>query len=328
MKEIGGFFELELDKKEEFYPEAVKVNSGRNAIQYVLKTRNVEKVYVPYFTCETVVEPVETLGIPFEFYSIDENLQIVGIDPESVIKNEKIIYINYFGLKNDYVEKLAEKFGDRLLVDNTQAFYAKPLEGIDTCYSPRKFFGVPDGGYAFTEDHTFQESLEREISYDTFTCLLGRIDKSASEFYQTYCRHNDSMIGRPLKRMSKITEDILSSINYEKIRLIRERNFLYIHNRLKASNRLDIDISSLEGPMVYPFWTDDEGLRSHLIQNRVYVATYWPEVLEYVKHAECVESDLTKKMLALPIDQRYTLEDMQRILDLIEEYGEKEKNHA
>jgi len=40
------------------------------------------------------------------------------------------------------VEQLAEKIGSRLIVDNTQAFYAQPLEDIDTFYTCRKFFGV------------------------------------------------------------------------------------------------------------------------------------------------------------------------------------------
>ncbi len=150
MKEIGGFFEFEINKDTEYYKDAVKVNSGRNAINYVLQANNTKIVYVPYYTCETVIEPIETLGLKYIFYHIDEKLEIVDIKPEMMKTDEKIIYINYFGVKNDYVDELAMRFGDKLIVDNTQAFYKKPINGIDTCYSPRKFFGVADGGYVYT----------------------------------------------------------------------------------------------------------------------------------------------------------------------------------
>ena len=38
-----------------------------------------------------------------------------------------------------------------LIIDNAQAFFAKPLLGIDTFYSPRKFVGVSDGGILATK---------------------------------------------------------------------------------------------------------------------------------------------------------------------------------
>ena len=40
MKEIGGYFELELTKGIEYHSELLKLNSGRNAFKYILKTRN------------------------------------------------------------------------------------------------------------------------------------------------------------------------------------------------------------------------------------------------------------------------------------------------
>ena len=319
MKEIGGFFEFEINKDTEYYNDAVKINSGRNAINYILQAHNTKIVYVPYFTCETVIEPIETLGLKYIFYHIDEKLEILDIKPEKMKSDEKIIYINYFGIKNHYVDDLAMRFGDKLIVDNTQAFYKKPIDGINTCYSPRKFFGVADGGYVYT-NASLEQPLEREYTFDRCQFLLGRVEKSASEIYADYCNHNENMCFRPLMKMSKLTQDMLSSINYEKARLTRERNFWYLNDQLKEFNELKMEFSQITGPMVYPFLIKMRGLRAYLIKNKVYVATYWAEVLDYIDDPESFEVKFTNYLLPLPIDQRYELTDMETIVQLIKKY--------
>ena len=79
----------------------------------------------------------------------------------------------------------------------------------------------------------------------------------------------------------------------------------------------------INGPFVYPLLVDNgEELKKKLISNRIYVATYWPVVLEkeYWKNELGVEgpSDwevyLAKNLVPLPIDQRYDLSDMEYLL--------------
>jgi len=107
-----------LNRKGEDYPNATaKLNSGRNAINYILRTSDTQKVYLPYFTCGTVIETIITLNLKFEFYSIDKNLEIVGMSPEKLKPNEKMLYINYFGIKNDYVNTLAQLYAEQLIID-------------------------------------------------------------------------------------------------------------------------------------------------------------------------------------------------------------------
>jgi len=52
MKEIGGFFELELPlRKKIFHEDALKLNSGRNCLRYILESQTIERVYIPDYTC-------------------------------------------------------------------------------------------------------------------------------------------------------------------------------------------------------------------------------------------------------------------------------------
>ena len=69
-------------------------------------------------------------------------------------------------------------------------------------------------------------------------------------------------------------------------------------------------------PMVYPYMVAKEGLREKLIANKVFVARYWPNVLDWTEKSS-IEYQLTEQMQPLPIDQRYGEEDMNRIIELV-----------
>ena len=74
MKEsIGGYFSLELPQHEEFHKDAIHLNTGRNCLEYILKTRKYKCVHIPYYTCEVILEPFTKLGIDYKFYHINKN---------------------------------------------------------------------------------------------------------------------------------------------------------------------------------------------------------------------------------------------------------------
>ena len=313
MKEIGGYFELELAQKEEFHKDAIKLNSGRNGFKYILKAQNPKKVYIPNFICDSAVEPLEELCIPYEFYNIDENFEIMqNLDIQN---DEKLFYVNYYALKSKYIQKLVSKYKNKLIIDNTQAFFEKPIENIDTIYSPRKFFGVSDGGYLYTSKK-LDEKLEKDESYEKAIQLLGRIDKSASSFYNDYQKAEERLINQPIKHMSNLTQRLLSSIDYKEVSKKRKENFNYLHNELKKLNLLKINDDLDFTACVYPFMIDDKNLRQKLIDNKIYVAKYWNEVLERKETTE-IEKNFVNKIIPLPIDQRYSLEDMKKIIEVI-----------
>ena len=68
--------------------------------------------------------------------------------------------------------------------------------------------------------------------------------------------------------------------------------------------------------MVYPFLNNKRGLKEKLIENKIYVATYWKEVKERV-NTDSFENNLVDYLIPLPIDQRYNLEDMKYIVKFI-----------
>ena len=74
-KSIGGYFGLEMSLREEYYSDMIRLNSGRNAFEYILRAKKYKKIFLPYFTCVVMLEPIEKLDLEVEFYSIDANFK-------------------------------------------------------------------------------------------------------------------------------------------------------------------------------------------------------------------------------------------------------------
>src|SRR5574344_2304237 len=149
IKAIGGYFELaDKDCEHASMPvDGIALNTCRNAVEYIiLQLPDAKRIFVPYYTCEAVIEPLKRLPVEYEFYHINEHLEM--IEEIDLQDGDYLIANNYFGVKDAYIAKLADRYRDRLIVDNAQALFASVLPGIKAAYSARKFVGVADGGFA------------------------------------------------------------------------------------------------------------------------------------------------------------------------------------
>ena len=309
---IGGYFELELPRHPELHAEAIALNSGRFSLEYLLRCRKYNKVYVPYFTCDTAIEPIIKLGIPYEFYHTDKSYCIV--DDIHLAPNEALLYTNYWGLQGNYCEELAGKYGRQLILDYTQAFFSKPMSGIDTFYSCRKYFGVPDGGYLYT-DAIADFEIEQDESYGRMDSLTKRIDLSPEAGYDDFHKVSASFHNMPIRRMSKLSKRLMQSIDYEQVAQQRIDNYNTLRRSLGGR-----DLHYGEVPMIFPYESaEGQQLRKHLIANKVFVAKYWPNVDEWTEE-DSTEQWMANHILPLPIDQRYDKEDMNRIIEIIKNY--------
>ena len=146
--------------------------------------------------------------------------------------------------------------------------------------------------------------------------LLDRLDKSAEEAFSDYHKSEDTLDHDKIKKMSKITKFIMSSICYKSVADRRIGNYTYLHDNLGSSNTLSVDLERKNVPMVYPFLSEDINLRKKLIDNKVYVASYWPNV-KNMSNLESVESQFAVSLIPIPIDQRYGKDDLNKILEII-----------
>ena len=318
IKAIGGYFEL-ADKDCECGTMPVKgiaLNTCRNALEYIiLQLPDAKRIFVPYYTCEAVIEPLKRLPVEYVFYHIDEQLEMV--EEIDLKEGDYLITNNYFGVKDAYITELADRYGERLIVDNAQALFAPVLPGIKAAYSTRKFVGVADGGFAVVVSAESALAYELDNSSNHDSHLLIRKEKGAEAGFRDYQANECKLDNQPIRRMSPQTQSILSHIDYETVIQQRRQNYRFLSEALGEMNLIQLPfMDSFACPMVYPFMTNDESLRARLIENKVFVARYWPNVLEWCSENE-LEYKLAKQIIPIPIDQRYGLEDMERIIEII-----------
>ena len=294
---IGGYFELELRQGEHYHTDALRLNTARNCFEYILRARKYTKVYIPYYTCEVMLEPLNKCNVAYDFYHINEQLEPVEVF--HLEPSEAFLYTNYYGLKQQCVAQLATQYGKQLIVDNAQAFFADPIPGIDTFYSARKFFGVADGAYLYTDAHLDIE-LEQDQSYARMAHLLKRADIDAEAGYADFRKNDDALCGEPIKKMSRLTEKILCSIDYDKVHSIRRHNYQLFETKLGSSNKIHFILEEGSVPMIYPYWTN-VCIRENLINKRIYTATYWQNVLDWTNVGD-IENILTQMLIPLPIN--------------------------
>lgn len=311
MREIGGYFELDKYSMPMLHEGAIALNCGRNTLAYLIEAKGIEKIKVPKFLCDTVREVCEKEKISISFYSITRDF----LPEELTLEADEWLYlVNFYGqLDNDTIRGYVEKY-ERVIVDHAQAYFQMPLENVDTLYTCRKFFGVADGGILYT-DTKLEREIPRDESFDRMKFVLGRFERSASEFYAEAASNNDFFADEPIKLMSKLTENLLHGIDYEAVKQKRTRNFEILHEAFGKINPLKLTV--LQGAFMYPLYLEKGGeIRRKLQAKKIFIPTLWPDVFEHCDESE-LEYDYAKNILPIPVDQRYDEEDMKYIIKAV-----------
>lgn len=321
---IGGYFGLEESgHRSIFHDGAIPLNTGRNALELIIKLRGYKKGYIPYYTCDAIVSVFARLGVKYEFYGINGCFEPL-LDPANIGQGEFLLYTNYFGLMEGVLEQVSKKYV-RLVVDNSQAFYSKPRQGVDSFYSLRKFFGVPDGAFAYVWGEECPE-LPVDDSSGRIEHLVRRLEGGAEAGYAAYLE-NENCLGRlPVMQMSKLTHTIAANLDYCLVAARRRKNFDLMESLLRKCNGMLLPRGGGGGPMAYPFYSSCSGLREHLLSSRIFVPRYWENVLQWCTSPHCIEVDFTKHLLALPIDQRMSDEDVVYVAHTILDYLKRNEN--
>jgi len=327
MKEIGGYFELQLvHGMTTAHPKVVLcLKSGRACLHLLLQHERPDHMWVPYYTCDALLEPFLKSNIKFSFYIIDDRLEILSPIPQ-IGPKERLIYINYFGLKSNYSAQLEAQFGDRLWLDQTHAFYYQPREPKAFHFnSARKFFGVPDGAYLYGPDSAEllpPETWPRNTDY-RFEHLLLRLQGKTEEGYKIF-QDNERRSGEGIARMSELTEAILSQIDFKETARKRQENYAHLHETLRTSNRLSshvVDRYQDTAPFCYPFLPSQPMEKSYFWEKQIFIPIFWRECLERRDSGFEWEKRITSDLLPLPIDHRYGPAEMDYLIEVINIYG-------
>ncbi len=314
MREIGGYIELDTYRLPMLHEGALALNCGRNALAYLLRARPVRKLRIPKLICDSVPRVCVREGVPFGFYAVGADF--LPAEDIRLGEGEWLYFVNYYSrFDNGQIAALVSRYG-RVIVDNAQSYFQPPLPGVDTLYTCRKYFGVADGAFLYT-DAALEEALPLDESHARMGFLLGRYERPAAEFYAEYAANNDRFDAEPIKRMSRLTQNLLHGVDYGRAEAIRQENYARLHRALGGMNGL----LPGEGPgsFMYPLLLENGAqLRKRLQERKIYIPTLWPDVFCRCEKSE-TEYRLAESILPLPIDQRYGAEEMSFLAEAIKD---------
>ena len=305
-KEIGGYLELERFTGPMLHEKALALSSGRACLSYLIEQRGIRKIALPDFNCDVVEAVCRAHGVDIRFYPVGADLRPRALQTE---EDEWFYLVNFYGqLTADELQNITARV-PRLIVDNAQAYFDLPMKGVDTLYTCRKFLGVPDGGFVYTDAPA--RELPADESRERMGFVLGRFERPAGEYFAAAAKNNDELSMEP-KRMSALTENLLHAVDYERVKRIRTENFRRLHEGLGGQNLLNLRLT--EGAYAYPLMLPEgQTIRRKLIEQKIFVPMLWPNVPEQ-QPAESDACRLAREILPLPCDQRYGTEEMDFII--------------
>lgn len=316
-REIGGYLQLESYRGAPVHRDAVALDCGRNCLAYLAELRGIEAVWLPDWLCGSVRGVCEREGVTVHTYAIGEDM--LPVYDFEVGAGEWLYLVDYYGqLGAKDVDEALRRSGGRLIVDETHGLYRSAWEGADTLWTCRKWLGVPDGAYVVTKDGArLSRELPRAESRGRMAHVLGRAERSSSEFLGAHREADASFVSEPVSRMSAIAESLLAAVDHGAVKARRRENWGVLHAGLGDANGLALRCP--EVPFMFPLLVgDSDGLRAQLAARGVFVPTLWPNVLTDEGVGPTARR-YARDVLPLPLDQRYDENDMEYVIEAVKQ---------
>lgn len=351
--EIGSHFEIDDNLKLDFKQsiawlpnlgDSTFTYSGRAAIELAIKdikqARNIKSVYMPSYCCNSMIEPFVNNKINIEFYEVsfsESQGLIYNIDAD----NDCDIFfaMSYFGLERFKLDNTINNFiaQDKIIIEDiTHRLLSSPSYTQKAHYcvaSIRKWFPIATGGYITKNGSLYKKPnlnsehlVKQKINamYKKKKHLDGDNDVSKDEFLHQF---KEFELGVKEVNSNYVMDDfslkVLYSINPQEVSFKRRRNAKVLYEGIKKYPNIFplIPFPDFEKatPLFVPIVVLDgkrDELQRELIQNNVYCPVHWPREKK-------INSIISNFELSLICDQRYSEQDMEYILDIIDQWYKK-----
>jgi len=310
---IGGYFELDrgggrgLGQLEQCHG----FQSARAAVFAVLSQAPVDVLWAPNYVCGALNDALRASGASVKRYSLTNELGVPG-DLE-VRARDRIVVVDYFGLASRSVRASIVRHGEsKVIVDAAQSLFFPYADAATTIFSPRKFVGVPDGGFVSSRATIpSPESADEDASIRRCAHLLKRLAGDVEGGYADFQRAETSLSDMRMRSVSRLTLALLGRVDGEAVQRRRVENYRLLQELLEGA----FEIPPLPNgcvPLCCPVAVDSASIvRPYLAEQRIYTPNYWPDA--EIPASDAVALRLRDFTVYLPCDQRYGESHMRRV---------------
>lgn len=294
--------------------------SGRNALKRIIEESGIQSVALPAWCCDSMIKPFHEANVEVRFYPVYFNGKLV--QNISNVDADGILVMDYFG----YTGQIdASGFSGVVIRDVTHSVFSKAYNDADYYFgSLRKWAGFWTGGFGIgLKESNLCENEQyvklRQHAMEEKSLYISGISQSKQYL---------DMFGQAEELLDQAHDAAASPDDVKRAHSL-DLNFLKTKRRENAQRLLDtfsdIAIFSQMGeqdcPLFVPVLVPDgkrDALRRYLISNEIYCPVHWP-VSAYHKLDDQTVA-LYENELSLVCDQRYTVQDMDRMITVIKNF--------
>jgi hypothetical protein len=334
-KRFGGTITMGCDprsRKSRFLAdELLYFSHGRAAMIWLIQQMGVFKsAEVCAYTWPDIPRMLRRYGLELGFFDFgQENMDgLIASLPGRCL----VIVPVFYGFQPwiDY-QALAKKFSGKafVLLDAAQtAFcfedYPVPSGGM-VLSCPHKATALNDGallafGELSEELKRRQQALApaeefRRVKEQGRLLLSTGDEQKEQEGLQLVAKLEETWVSDPPQRMTNQSKSELSYLDARAHAYIRRSNYQYLKQRL--NQYLPALDQKMGVPFAYAAVTNDrENILKKLYARRVFATALWPNAV-FDPGLHPVAADYARRLIALPVDQRYDLQDMDQMADLV-----------
>lgn len=353
-KEIGGNFELsnynlnkEFSDKDihgcEIFSNKIYTFSGRSALKILLEENyfGKKRVILPSFTCDTCIKPFVDCGFDISYYLVERDLTINAsslLECLSRYEYDCILYFHaYFGFDTlKTIHKLLnslKKYKKVVTINDFTHSWLSDFNYKSDYYvaSLRKWLATADGGIIASDNvlktsqniSSYNKLLTEEY---TKAALLKNdyLNNSKSvkkeDFYPLFKHLNTFFLDNEVYALSPISKSIYDNVDYSDVCKKRKENALFLCENINNTliEKIFLTIPEYVVPFYYPIYIHSgrrQDFQNYLVKNRIYCPIHW-SIPSYIEN-KSEYTNIYEDIISLVIDQRYDIEDMNRLVKII-----------
>lgn len=330
--EIGSEFWIEQEPERLLTERAgIYALSGRTAIdlilQDILAKRPVASVYMPAWCCDSMLAPFQSRGVEVMLYDISFDGSLHYLIDKNCTPD--IFYVNnYFGYENSVSKEIIQHFrqkGSIILYDRTHSML-KDGDDVQADYSfasIRKWMGVTTGAVVSgIEPRTLKDyphtAVKEMAMKEKFRYLMGDRGILKENFLNAFGEFGHRLVDDYRDyEMDALSYTLFKQTDFDEMKRKRRENAKFLHDNLQVAclGELTPNAAPLFVPVFFGSKEERDSIRKKLIDNNIYCPVHWPK-----NNLVTPEMDVNRIFdteLSLICDQRYGLEEMNKIVNTI-----------
>lgn len=315
-------------RKGNIFPENTQwYQSGRGALRAVISRLHIRTAALPAWCCHTMIQPFLDAGIEVRFYPVypgqNQLVQELRMDCDA------LFVMDYFGYTSTF--QALRSYGGIVVRDVTHSIFSNTYRDADYVFgSLRKWCGVWTGGYAWTRSGKLLPAGEQPdvehimLRRSAMECkqryLQGDKGEADKRYLDMFSRAEERLNGPTIRAVAKRDVEAAIHLDTTLIKERRRQNAIVLREAF-TDWLIFSEMREKDCPLFVPILVPNnqrDKLRKYLIQHGIYCPIHWP--LSESHRVDKKTAKIYDQELSLVCDQRYTEEDMRRIVTVIRQF--------